>query len=147
MQGIPMPGSWWPGTSRCHVNKRHSRMIFCSSLGWIPTTHVISVLRIGFKYKHIITFLQNTSWSASEGSTESILIVRNMEYYIYTRSKACLLISWLLMSPGHQQSWYWLYELGMFTFFFWSGNWTTYDILMLRNDIKCEYAFMIPHTI
>ena len=31
-----------------------------------------------------------------------------------TRSISCLLMTWLLMEPGHQQTWYLLYEIGMF---------------------------------
>ena len=30
-----------------------------------------------------------------------------------TRTISWLLMSWLLVSPGHQQSWYWSYKMGM----------------------------------
>ena len=40
------------------------------------------------------------------------LCVQAIEYYMHTRSISCLLMmTWLLTSPGHQQSWYWLYNI------------------------------------
>ena len=42
------------------------------------------------------------------------LSVRGPSYLGLTRSIAWLLMPWLLMSPGHQQPWYWLCRIGRF---------------------------------
>ena len=39
------------------------------------------------------------------------LNVRGLSYLGLTRSISWLLMPWLLMSPGHQQPWYWLYRI------------------------------------
>ena len=39
------------------------------------------------------------------------LNVRGPSYLGLTRSISCLLMPWFLTSPGHQQSWYWLYRI------------------------------------
>ena len=45
----------------------------------------------------------------------TLLLSLNMwgpSYLILTRSVSWLLMPWLLVSPGHQQSWYWLCKIG-----------------------------------
>ena len=42
------------------------------------------------------------------------LKVRGPSYLGLTRSISWLLMPWLLMSPGHQQPWYWLCRIGRF---------------------------------
>ena len=39
------------------------------------------------------------------------LNVRGPSYLGLTRSISCLLMPWLLTSPGHQQPWYWLHRI------------------------------------
>ena len=61
------------------------------------------------------------------------------EYSERSRSIPCLLMPWLLTSPGHQQPWYWP----------WGINWSLWSMeedlrylryLMLRNYRKCKYV-------
>ena len=51
------------------------------------------------------------------------LNMRGLSYLRLTRSISCLLMRWLLTSPGHQQPWYWLCRI--------SGFWS-----YLRKDFK-----------
>ena len=66
------------------------------------------------------------------------LNVRGPSYLGLTRSISWLLIPWLLTSPGHQQTWYWLYRICR------SLSYLRKDfvISMWRNEIKCKYMFM-----
>ena len=62
-----------------------------------------------------------------------------------TRSISWLLMPWLLMSPGHQQPWYWLrYVEKVGSCLIWGRISTTCIISMWRNDTKCKYMFMFP---
>ena len=50
----------------------------------------------------------------SPSLNELTLSVRGPSYLGLTRSISWLLMPWLLTSPGHQQSWYWLCRIGRF---------------------------------
>ena len=65
------------------------------------------------------------------------LNVRGPSYFGLTRS-----ISWLLMSLGHQQSWYWLYSIYGGPYLIWGTVLSTCVILMWRDGIKCKDMFM-----
>ena len=71
------------------------------------------------------------------------LNVRRPSYLGLTRSISWLLMPWLLMSPGHQQPWYWLCRICRS----WSSlrkDLSTCVLSMWSNDIKCKYMSMFP---
>ena len=71
--------------------------------------------------------------------------MRGPSYFRLTRSVSWLLMPWLLMSPEHQQPWYWLCRIGrFFSCLVWGRISTTCVISMWRNDTKCKYMFMFP---
>ena len=69
--------------------------------------------------------------------------VRWPSYLGSPRSLSCLLMPWLLTSPGHQQPWHWLCRISR-SGLTWGRILTTCVISMWRNDIKCKYMFMFP---
>ena len=60
------------------------------------------------------------------------LSTQGMDYSVQTGSISCL-----LMSPGHQKPWYWLF-IDYVILFSWVQVLTTFTISILRDDIKCE---------
>ena len=71
------------------------------------------------------------------------LNMRGPSYLGLTGSISWLLMPWLLMSPEHQQPWYWLYRIyGSFSYL--RNNLRTCVISMWRNDTKCKCMFMFP---
>ena len=71
------------------------------------------------------------------------LNVQGPSYLGLTRSISWLLMPWLLMSPGHQQPWYWLYRICR-SFSYSRKCLSTCTKSMWRNDIKCKYMLMFP---
>ena len=67
-----------------------------------------------------------------------------MSYLCLIRLISWLLMPWLLMSPGHQQPWYWLYSICRSLSYLrtWGRILGTCVISVWRNDIKCKYIFM-----
>ena len=76
----------------------------------------------------------------SKSSYRLTLYVRGPSYLGLIRSISWLLMPWLLAAPGHQQPWYWLYEICKS----WSYTRKDFNYLWQRNDIKCKYMFMFP---
>ena len=71
------------------------------------------------------------------------LSMRGPSYLGLTRSISWLLMPWLLGSPGHQQPWYRLCEIGK------SWSYTRKDFnylwhISVEEWHKCEYVFMFP---
>ena len=79
----------------------------------------------------------------SENLTASGLTLNVPSYLSLTRSISWLLMPWLLMSPGHQQPWYWLYRTWR-SFSYLRKDLSTCVKSMWSNDIKCKYMFMFP---
>ena len=81
--------------------------------------------------------------SAKQIVTLLTLNVRGPNYLGLTRS-----ISWLLVSPGHQQPWYCLCKICRSLSYprkdFKPWDSSTWVLSMWRNDIKCKYLFMFP---
>ena len=71
------------------------------------------------------------------------LNVRGPSYLGLTRSISWLLMPWLLMSPGHQQPWYWLCWIGRFLSYL-RKDFNYLRRSMWRNDTKYKYMFMFP---
>ena len=71
------------------------------------------------------------------------LNVWGLSYLGLTRSTSWLLMPWLLVSPGHQQPWYWLYRMGRSLSCLRKIS-TSCDISMWKNDMKCKYIFLFP---
>ena len=65
--------------------------------------------------------------------------VRGPSYLGLTRSISWLLLPWLLVSPGHQQPWYWLCKIGKS----WSYMRKAFSSVWSK-DIKCRHMFMFP---
>ena len=59
----------------------------------------------------ITTTYHQTSQKFSIAKTDLTLNVRGPSYLRLTRSISSLLMPWLLTSPWHQQTWYWLYRM------------------------------------
>ena len=71
------------------------------------------------------------------------LNLQGSSYLGLTRSISWLLTPWLLVLPGHQQSWYWPCKIDKP----WSYTRSisiNYGISVWRNDIRCKYLFMFP---
>ena len=96
--------------------------ISCTALGVVILYQVFM--------SHIITFLSLKVWVPS--------------YHGLTRSISWLLMPWLLVSPGHQQPWYWLCKLcRSLTPCLTQGRISiTHVMSVCRNDINCKYMFI-----
>ena len=69
--------------------------------------------------------------------TDKISMIVRSNYLGFTRSISWLRMSWLLVSPGHQQPWYWISRIGRSLFL---GRISTTCVISLwRNGIKCKY--------
>ena len=89
-----------------------------------------------FYIKYTLSVMPLLQWQLT-------LDVRGPSYLGLTRSISWLLLPWLLMSPGHQQPWYWLCRIGRF----WSCLRKDFNYLRLINVEKwhkCKYMFMFP---
>ena len=93
-------------TSQIHWNYRLSqktskKLVFNTFQGFSK------ILTLSIKYisKHLQDFIL-TLW----GSDLWNIAVLGLEYSGTIRSIPLLLMPWLLVSPGHQQPWYWLYK-------------------------------------
>ena len=71
------------------------------------------------------------------------LNVRGPSYLGLTRSISCLLMPWLLTSPGHQHPWYWLCRKGR-SCLTWGRIPSTCVISTWSKDIKCKCMFLFP---
>ena len=70
-----------------------------------------------FHRRSLYSFYWNSKiviFALREATKFLTLNVRGPSYLGLTRSISCLLMSWLLTSPGHQQPWYWLCRIGRF---------------------------------
>ena len=74
------------------------------------------------------------------------LSLQGLSYPGLNWSRSWLLMPWLLVSPGHQQSWYWLCETGR-TLFYMRKDLNYYVLSVWRKDMICRYIFMFPMNI
>ena len=73
-----------------------------------------------------------------------ILLDLKLDYSMQTTPIPWQLMHWLLVSPGHQLSWYWLCKIGQtFSQLPRIRIWTICVISVLRNDMKCKCSFML----
>ena len=85
--------------------RRQMFVTFTCILQHMPTKHML----------HLISF--NSSWPGENDChfKNLTLLVLRLEYSSRTRSISWLPMPWLLVSPGHQQPWYWeceIHEIG-----------------------------------
>ena len=64
-------------------------------------------------------------------------------YFIQTGSIPCLLMTWLMMSPGHQQTWYWLHNISSILSYT-RVNFTNIDYFNDENWYKMQFDICIP---
>ena len=74
-----------------------------------------------------------------------ILLVIKLGYHWISRSISSLLMPWLLMSPGHQQLWYWLCSISMYM----SPTISEEELQpfipsQYKKCRKCKHIFMFP---
>ena len=104
---------------------------------WIYDGHIWFKISIFFT-KHRNT-VQNIFGKISYFVQALIILTLNMQGLSYlglTRLISCLLMPWLLASPGHQQPWYWLCVIDR-PLSYLRKDFNTLVISFWRNDIKC----------
>ena len=86
-----------------------------------PNRHVIYVISVihHFERQHDLitkaaTIQQFNGKNFHNFVRELNLLVLKPEYSQQTRSIPFLLMTWLLVSPGHQQIWFWLHKIHMY---------------------------------
>ena len=105
---------YWPfvwGIRRSPVNSPHKGQwrgallfsLICTQInGWVNNHKAGDLRRHGGHYE--VTVIPASMCSISALT----LLLLKPEYSVRTRSAPWLLMTWLLVSPGHQQQWYWL---------------------------------------
>ena len=113
----PVPISWANSSWEMHFRiwNTHRRNIHVRNMDYLTKTWTIGILH----HRWCMQYL-NTS-----GTETGMFQVVN----------TTAAMSWLLASPGHQQSWYWGFSQDTISM--------TLAISVLRNDRKCEYIFML----
>ena len=76
--------------------------------------HVISTIKWFIIGQHCVCWWHGSEWHHSISCQKVATPVQVLEYAVQTRSISCLLMPCLLVSPGNQQSWYWLWTSGWF---------------------------------
>ena len=79
---------------------------------WTLSNEKSTLIQIMVWYHQVTSHYQiSCHHMASLGHNELTLSMRGPSYLGLTRSISWLLMPWVLMSPGHQQPWYWLYRI------------------------------------
>ena len=65
-------------------------------------------------------------------------LLQGPSYPGYTKSISWLLMSWILASPGHHRSWYWMCKLVMFLSYM-REDFHTIVVFVWSNYIDCRY--------
>ena len=128
---------------------RHQAIIWTNAailLIWTLGTNVSETLSeihtFSFKKMHLIMFsakwrpyylgrLNVSSTRTGHVYSLSVLLVLRPEYFGIITTIACLPMTWLHASPGHQQPWHWLCKIGD------SLSPAIFPVSM-RNDSKCK---------
>ena len=87
----------------------------------------------------VVRWKQSITWTYDALT----LNVRGPSYLCFTRSISWLLMPWLLMSPGHQQQWYWLCRIGR-SLSYLRKDFNYQCHINVEECIKCKYMYLFP---
>ena len=119
-KGITLPGlcQWWEimkNTKNIVLFPKNDLANKVKTTKWYHLeAFSIQDMTTSLKHPGILKWCYKMKWQAENFKIYLALLITKPKYSRLTASRPWLLLPWLLVSPGHQQPWYWLCRINRF---------------------------------